>query len=324
MQVMLISVNNPNPKDHNQAEWLVINNNQEKIIPVSDPEKADIIVFIASNYRDPYFRKVINHPLYKKYHRKSVLYHEADRSITVMPTLSPSVERWQFNSKNKWGFHYIAKINSNEFIDSSPVNFKTDRSFLYSFMGSRTHRIRHQIISLCHPKDVFIKDTTGTNAWTLNSSQKIAYKKEFYEVMTESYFVLAPRGIGASSLRLFEAMQMGRVPVILSDQWVKIPEIPWEKFSITIRESEINTMIDILKERRNESVEMGKTARYYWEQFFSPEVSLYRIAAAGKEILRTEYGLIDKFKDYSQFIRSPWHMKNLLRYIIKIKMNFER
>ncbi len=37
----------------------------------------------------------------------------------------------------------------------------------------------------------------------------------------------APRGIGASSVRIFEAMRAGRAPVIISDDWIVPPVGDW-------------------------------------------------------------------------------------------------
>src|SRR2546423_4170060 len=40
------------------------------------------------------------------------------------------------------------------------------------------------------------------------------------EICKASKFILCSRGVGTSSVRLFDTMRMGRVPVILSDQWL--------------------------------------------------------------------------------------------------------
>lgn len=164
-----------------------------------------------------------------------------------------------------------------------------------------------------HPENVYLKDTSGSRAWKLTADQKMEYEKSYHEVMSKSLFILAPRGILPCSYRLFEAMQMGRVPVIIADDWVKIPGIPWEEFSITIPESKIEFVSEILEERKHEAVKMGETARQYWESHCSPEVSLYRISIAAKELLNHRYSLLNSLADYSQFIRSPFHLKNFLR-----------
>ena len=50
--------------------------------------------------------------------------------------------------------------------------------------------------------------------------------------------MICPRGWGSSSIRLFEVMEMGRVPVIISDAWVN--EAPkWADFSVRVSEADV-------------------------------------------------------------------------------------
>lgn len=299
----------------NPAMWLRSKNLSTEPVCTDNPELADIIIFVESHpENDPYFRKVIKHRLLKKYPHKCVLYHDADLSVTPIPTLSPSIESWQYDVKHKRTFHYISRYSENETIDESPISYNTDRDYLYSFIGSKTHEIRNRIINIKHPADSFIKDTTGINSWDLDGIDRIKFQSEFRDVINNSFFILSPRGIGPCSYRLFESLQLGRVPVIISDKWVKIPNIDWDQFTITIPEAQIHFIPEILKERKNEAVEMGKVARKNWEDHFAPGVSLHHIAIAAKELLNHTYSFKDSLKDYSQFVCSPWHLKNLLRY----------
>ncbi|MEO6731801.1 MAG: exostosin family protein [Ferruginibacter sp.] len=301
-------------EDFNAPKWLMLNSKDSSMC-TNDPELADAIIFVESHpVDDPYFRTVLAHPLFKKYRHKCVLYHDADLSVTALPTLSPSIESWQFNPRHKRPFHYIARFTENKTIDAAPVIYNTDHKYLYSFIGARNHPLRNEILSMNHPADSFIKDTFGINAWDLNEADKVKFEQDFIDVINESSFVLCPRGIGPCSYRLFETMQLGRVPVIISDEWVPIPNIDWDRFTITVPESKIALIPQILNERKNEALEMGRLARKYWEECFSPEVSLQHMAKAAKELLGHNYSFIDSLKDYSQFIQRPWHIKNFLRY----------
>lgn len=295
--------------------WLKSNNKLAGVNCVEDPDLADIILFVeAHDSDDPYFRNVIKHPLYKKYMSKCVLYHDADLSITTMPTISPSIESWQYDIKHKRSFHYIARMCENITFDNSIVNYSENRKYLYSFIGGRTHKVRDKLFDQQHLPDAFLYDCTGYRAWELSVEDKLAYEKNYYNISNESYFILAPRGIGPCSYRLFETMQIGRVPVIISDAWIKIPNIDWDSFTITISEAEINLIPQILNNRKEEAIEMGKIARKNWETHFSPEVSLYKIAMAAKELLQHKYSRRDSLKDYSQFFMQRWHLKNMLRF----------
>ena len=142
----------------------------------------------------------------------------------------------------------------------------------------------------------------------------MVYEQEYVDVMNKSSFILAPRGFGPCSYRLFESMQLARPPVIISDAWVEIAEVDWKQCSIRIKESDIRHIPAILNERKDEAVEMGRLARENWEKYFSPGVSLHRIAIASRELINHQYSWVDSLKDYSQFVRSAWHFKNLLRF----------
>ena len=140
------------------------------------------------------------------------------------------------------------------------------------------------------------------------------FEQQYFTITNKSSFVLAPRGIGPCSYRLFECMQLGRVPVIISDAWVRIPNIDWDKFTVTIPESQIQFIPEILLERKKEAVEMGRLARKYWEDHFSPEVSLHQMVIAANELLKYRYSYLDSLKDYSQFLHSSRHFKNFFRF----------
>lgn len=166
------------------SEWLKSKNISNDIICTDDPEEAEVIIFVEAHpQQDPYFSLVSKNILFKKYKSKCVLYHDFDLSITTMPTISPSIEKWQYNSKHKRTFHYIARACGNDIIDNTPVNYDTNREYLYSFIGSNTHEIRNKIISIKHSENIYIKDTTGLDGWALNSEEKIEYERNYHDVM---------------------------------------------------------------------------------------------------------------------------------------------
>ena len=95
--------------------------------------------------------------------------------------------------------------------------------------------------------------------------------------MVNSRFTLCPRGAGTSTFRLFETMKAGRVPVILSDDWVP-PEGPaWSSFSITVPEHHVNRLPGILEAHEHAADVMGRTARQEWDLWFSETASFTRI-----------------------------------------------
>ena len=91
-------------------------------------------------------------------------------------------------------------------------------------------------------------------------------------MIADSKFVLCPRGFGASSIRIFEVMSLGRVPVIISDQWQPSPGIPWEELCVFIPEKDIDRIPTILCYLEGEAQMMGKLAQEAFNKFFAPNV----------------------------------------------------
>jgi hypothetical protein len=250
--------------------------------------------------------------VYRKYQHKSVLYHDADLSITPLRTISPSIEQWQYNAKHKRTAHYLGKTL--DAITNAEISFDSERDYLYSFVGSSTHAVRTALVNMHHDANVFVKDTTGLQGWELSGTDRNKYEQEYVEVMVQSFFVLCPRGLGPCTYRLFECMQLGRVPVIISDSWVPTPGVNWEEFSIRVNEKDIPLLPGILNTRKHEAVEMGRKARLSWEQHFSPEMSLEQIANSAMELIEYPYTRKDFLAEHLQFFKRFYHLQNYLRY----------
>jgi hypothetical protein len=73
------------------------------------------------------------------------------------------------------------------------------------------------------------------------------------------------------SHRLFEVMQLARVPVLISDDWVAPPGPAWGEFSLRIAESEVRSISKHLANREPAFLDMAMKARKAWEEFFAPQ-----------------------------------------------------
>lgn len=93
--------------------------------------------------------------------------------------------------------------------------------------------------------------------------------EEFTYTMLTSYIALAPRGQGAQSFRMYEAMQLGTVPLYISDidcrpfkKW-----IDWEVCSLFIPFTDgISEYLDVVGERKDLLLEMGKRAKKVYDE----------------------------------------------------------
>ena len=132
--------------------------------------------------------------------------------------------------------------------------------------------VRHERGSI---NDVGSLAQNAWSKWDLAEMTKIS--NTYSKLIQESKFVLCPRGNGTSSIRLFEAMKLGRAPVVISDNWVPPSGPDWNSFSITIPENEIGQIPRLLEEIEDKSVEMGRRAEIEWNNWFSNQGSINSI-----------------------------------------------
>jgi len=86
-----------------------------------------------------------------------------------------------------------------------------------------------------------------------------------------------------SSIRLFEAMRAGCVPVIISDDWIEPPCGNWSSFSIRIPESDVARIPDVCSSRFDHAREMGMLAASTFRRYFAPDVFLDNAVDAIRE-----------------------------------------
>lgn len=326
MKVFITSAYGYHKTDNFAVEWLKESALEDpfKVHEVVDKVEAADIVLFAEHHPplDPYFFKVLKNPLFKKYKDKVVLYTDTDTPVIILPTITPSVEKKFFNPYLSQSAHYIARHCENETVKFSKAS--NTRKYLFSFIGaSRTNPIRSEILQLNYP-DCFLKDTSDKNLWELTLEEKTKFESDYVEVSMESYFVLCPRGIGVNSYRLYETMQMGLCPVIISDEWVPSKGPVWEDFSIIIKEKDIPKIPEILLKRKGEAINMGLKARENWEQWFSQKVSFHHLVCFAEKLLSEKPKKAQAFfYSYSQFLR-PFHFRNLLRYYKNVLINAKK
>lgn len=240
-----------------------------------DPAAADVIVFFEPD--DPHLASdVRHHPYVRQYPDKCFLFDPSDRVIPFLPGIYASIERRQYDhSRVRSGFYPAV-------CDHDWITFDADRrppDLLFSFVGDvRGIPVREAIARMTHPRAV-IRDT-GDDPANLDGHPEACYEtfhRDFAEVLINSAFTLCPRGAGTSTFRLFETMKAGRVPVILSDDWVPPDGPDWPAFSLVVRERDVERLPAILAAREGDAARMGRLAREQWESWFSESASFHRI-----------------------------------------------
>lgn len=149
------------------------------------------------------------------------------------------------------------------------------RTIPMSFVGSVTHPIRQTLLMSVNGKPgVYLQ----VSEWQENiSSEK---SQTFKQITQNSMFSLCPRGYGATSYRLYEAMQLGSVPVYVSDKHL-LPwndELDWNSFCVILKPEQISDIFELTFGIGNKKLrEMQTNLDEIWKKHFSIEASCKHI-----------------------------------------------
>ena len=250
-------------------------NQRQRHSLVQQPDDADLIIApIQFGGYGPFLTTLKRSHLYRAYRDKIFLYCMDDEQYPSLPGIYPSIRTEWVRRGWALGGHYLSQTLSKFDFACLPPS---QRDILFSFAGSsRTHPIREKILQLKHPRS-FLFDSSPKTEQTpwYNKDQNTVHqlRQQFQDVITRSQFVLCPRGVAPSSIRVFEAMQAGCVPVIISDELV-LPQGPdWPTLSVVIAERDIAAIPELLEQLEPKFAAMSLASREAWEEFFSPQSS---------------------------------------------------
>ena len=257
--------------------YIDIANDHKYFNLVNKPEQADIIVFEND---DPAFIRA--NPLFKKCPEKCVAVTWGDLPSYFLPGCYSS------NSKGilSYGRAQTITYMRSEREAVNPYVKKADSGYdyLYAFRGGATSWVRKKLFKNkpVH-NDVLIEDSNNYNHWSAVDSflqVKPTLQQEYATLINKSLFFLCPRGAGSGSIRLFEVMKSGRVPVIISDKWIPIEKFDWDEFSLRIAEKDILNIDNIIRQREPDGEKMGEKALEVYNNYFAPGPDLAILADA--------------------------------------------
>jgi hypothetical protein len=252
---------------------------------IEDPAEADIILFAEMGTIGKFAERVRAHPYYRRYAEKCFVFDSGDYFFPVVPGIYASLTREQYREGHLRTGFYLYMIE-NPFIVPRPLT--GNEKYLASFVGSRSHVVREKIFRFGR-SNIYVKDTSEySNRVTYNGepAERACFWAEYADSMADARFSLCPRGAGASSIRLFESMKMGRACVILSDAWQPNDDVEWSEFSIIVAERDVARVPEILDQNAHRAAEMGARARRVWEEQFSERVRFHRVVELCLDIRR--------------------------------------
>ncbi len=146
-----------------------------------------------------------------------------------------------------------------------PEAFAFNPSRLYAFRGTfHSHPIRKKMCRALATTGGGVCEELRKAFHSHDETDQLRYIEE----IRDASFSLCPRGLSPSSYRLYESMQLGRCPVIISDDWVA-PEGPdWNELAVFVRESEVRQLPRLLLDGLDGAEERGRLAAETWNALF--------------------------------------------------------
>lgn len=96
---------------------------------------------------------------------------------------------------------------------------------------------------------------------------------EYKDLLNNSIFTLCPSGSGSNSIRIWEALSFGSIPVILADT-LELPDIndDWKKYVVFWEENNIKYLYNYLKNMNiNKKNKMSQNCIHLYNTYFCPE-----------------------------------------------------
>ena len=128
------------------------------------------------------------------------------------------------------------------------------KDLLYSFIGFDSTRrsrsgVRRQIFEMAHPQDSVVIER---KQWHWASGRMALWnqfrqKQEYQKILSRSRFSLCPRGTGVSTIRFWESLQAGAIPVLFADEMRLPGQFAWDSCVIRVPECEARFFPDYLK-----------------------------------------------------------------------------
>lgn len=268
---------------------------------VSSMTEADAVLVTLADCKASYpdtIAALARSGAYADHPDKSFVFDTQDTPLGLYPGLYCSLRRLLFSPSRHRTSCYMQSFN--EFIGPAEAGTAPEFRYLFTFQGNLTSKTRGQLFAANYGRDDVLIERTQP-FWNDTGGHR-AFKQQYAQKILQSRYVLCPRGIGTSTFRLFETLQSGRVPVILSDAWVPPAGIDWSAVSLRVPERDLARLPEICREALPRWDDMAREARRVWEQWFSP-------AGMGR-LVRTSIEDIRRTRRFGEgFYRLGWPLR---------------
>jgi len=239
---------------------------------VQRDEDADRVVLLESNLfkSQHHIKQLRAMPQMDLSPWKLVCVNYEDTPAGFLPGAYSSLERFRFDRRMHISWPHLRMPN--EYIGQY-TNSPIEPSLLFSFSGSLSHKMRQELFdrySAPHP-DYLVRHI---KRWYNHNE---AEKRSYVEEILSSRFVLCPRGIASYSHRILETLALGRVPVVIADDWVPF-SIPEQNYYVRIAQKDIQNIPAILGELDYE--QLRQNAKAVYQKYFAGSVAYPKLIEA--------------------------------------------
>jgi hypothetical protein len=247
-------------------------------------EAADFAVVLESGYfktRD-YVGALRGEAEIARWPEKCFTLNGDDGPLPLLPGVYTAMPRRHFDAGRMVAGCYI-QGSPNPWCEEFAARRGEEPEWLYSFRGAESSPVRARMLAGRSELEAGGEGRVTRSAGWFDHSPEA--QREYLEEIVRSRFVICPRGQGTASHRLFEVMQLGRVPVILADAWVPPPGIDWGRCAIRLPERRWREIPEVVRGVARDWPALAEAARRAWEERFAPESRL-RVMLEGIADLR--------------------------------------
>ena len=139
------------------------------------------------------------------------------------------------------------------------------KDYIYSFIGMGYNQhilssIRERIINMSHPASAYVKERAGWHYRNRVYKEQVRGEKmtqleevreddnraQYMDVLGRSRYSLCPSGTGPNTIRFWESLAAGSIPIVLSDKML-LPDYDWGSCILRVEEKNVDTINDMLK-----------------------------------------------------------------------------
>jgi predicted O-methyltransferase YrrM len=276
-------------------------------VRVADADAADFLVFpyllepIIGVRRTPYAHFLLRSlPHFTRLEDRHAIFNFHDRGQPLLTTALVVTDDPRRSNRDDPHVACFPHFPARHVVEASPsLDFDKIR-YDVCFVGTLSDPIRVGMINsiaaekglrsfLRHPNTLDWSDPATSYLHMKDEEKRRELETVYVQNARKSWAMLCPRGMGSSSIRFYEALCLGRIPVHISDEYVFPLEgrVDFSRFTIDIRQDDVPVMGKLLaawfrKKSPEELAALCREARAAYEEHLQEHHSR-RIAV---EILR--------------------------------------